>query len=120
MNLALPDFRSSVNGASELTLRLLRSRLHSMSGNRDPVHIAACLQWQTRCGAIVPDPSREGVQKVWDVPAVSQKDEDEAAQNQAWRVRLISVAAPHSFHFISFYLFTAYEEVTQLVKDNMT
>jgi len=24
------------------------------------------------------------------------------------------------FHFISFYLFTAYEEVTQLVKDNTT
>jgi len=43
MDLALPAFLSSVNGASELTLLLLPSRLHSMSGNRDPVYIAACL-----------------------------------------------------------------------------
>jgi len=63
MDLALPAFLSSVNGALELTLLLLPSRLHSMSGNRYPIYIAACLEWQTRCGAAVPDPSRAGFRR---------------------------------------------------------
>jgi len=33
---------------------------------------------------------------------------------------MYSISNNISFHFISFYLFTAYEEVTQLVKDNTT
>jgi len=76
MDLALPAFLSSVNGALELTLLLLPSCLHSMSGNRDPVYTAACLEWQTRCGAAVPEPLRAGVQKVWDAVVVSQKYEE--------------------------------------------
>ena len=58
VDLALPAFLSSVNGALELTLRLIPSRLHAVSGNCDPVYVAACLEWQTRCGAAVPDPVR--------------------------------------------------------------
>jgi len=58
MDLALPAFLSSVIGALELTLLLLPSRLLSMSGNRDPVYFAVCLEWQTRCCAAVPDSSR--------------------------------------------------------------
>src|SRR5664279_804557 len=63
MDLALPAFLSSVNGASELTLKLLPNRLHAVSGNRDPVSIAVCLEWQTLCGSVVPDPARAGVQR---------------------------------------------------------
>jgi len=43
IDLALPAFLSSGNSSLELTLLLLPSRLHSMSGNRDPVYIVACL-----------------------------------------------------------------------------
>ena len=102
MDLALPAFLWSVNGASELTLKLLPSRLHAVSGNRDPVCIAACLEWQTRCGSVVPDPARAGVQKSWDAPIVSRKREEvlSAAQNQIGRARLIAAAAPHSGDFL--------------------
>ena len=102
VDLALPAFLSSVNGASELTLRLLPSRLHTVSGNRDSVCVAACLEWQTRCDAAVPDPARAGVQKAWDAPVVSRKREEllSAAQNQAGRARLIAAAAPHSGDFL--------------------
>ena len=47
----LPAFLSSVNGASELTLRLIPNRLPAVSGNRDPVYFTASLEWETRCGA---------------------------------------------------------------------
>jgi len=82
---------------------LLPSRLHSMSGNRNPVYIADCLEWQTKCGAAVPDPSRAGAQKLWHAPAVNQKYEEvlSAAQNQAGHARLIVVAAPHSGDFLN-------------------
>ena len=46
-DLALPAFLSSVNGAADLTMKLLPSRLHDVSGDRDPVCVAACLEWQT-------------------------------------------------------------------------
>jgi hypothetical protein len=102
VDLALPSFLSSVNGASELTLQLLPSRLHSLSGSHDPVYLAACMEWQTRCAAAVPDLARAGVQKAWDAPVVSRKYEEvmSAAQNQAGRARLIAAAAPHSGDFL--------------------
>ena len=72
----MPAFLSSVNGASELTLRLIPNRLHAVSGNCDPVYMAASLEWQTRCGAAVPDPVTASVQKAWDAPGVSRKYEE--------------------------------------------
>jgi hypothetical protein len=102
VDLALPAFLSSVNGASELTLLLIPRRLHSVSSSSDPVYVAACLEWQTRCNAAVPEPARAGVQKAWDEPVVSRKREEvmSAAQNQAGRARLIAAAAPHSGDFL--------------------
>ena len=73
VDFALPAFLSSVNGASELTLRLIPNRLHAVSGNCDPVYVAASMEWQTRCGAAVPDPVTASVQKAWDAPVVSRK-----------------------------------------------
>jgi len=103
MDLALLACLSSVNGALELTLLLLPSRLHSISGNRDPAYIATCLEWLTNCGAAGPDPSRAGVQKVWDTPVVNQIYEEvlSAAQNRAGRARLIAVVARHSGDFLN-------------------
>ena len=103
VDLALPAFLSSVNGASELTRRLLPSRFQAASGNGDPVYIAACLEWQSRCSVAVPDPVRASVQKAWDAPVMSRKYEEvlSAAQNQAGRARLIAVAAPHSGDFLN-------------------
>ena len=67
MDLALPAFQSSDNGASELTfLRLIPHHHHAMSGNRDPVYVVASLEWETRCGAAVPGPVRTSAQKAWD------------------------------------------------------
>jgi len=99
MGHALPAFLSSVNDALELTVLLLPSRQHSMSGNHDLVYIAACLKWQTSCGAAVPDPSRAGVQKVWDASVESHKSEE--SQNQAGRCRLLAVTAPHFGDFLT-------------------
>ena len=102
VDLALLAYRSSVNGASELTLRLIPSCLHAVSGNCDPVYIAACLEWQTRCGAAVPEPVRAGVQQAWDAPVVNRIREEvlSAAHNQAGRARPIAAAAPHSGDFL--------------------
>ena len=59
LNLALPAFLSSVNGASELTLRLIPNRLPAVRcGNHNPVYVAASLEWEERCGAAVQDPVR--------------------------------------------------------------
>jgi len=72
------------------------SRIHSMSGNRDPVYTAACLQWQTRnSAAAVTVSSRAGFQKVWDAPVLSQTFEEvlSGAQYQAGRDRLIAVSS---------------------------
>ena len=102
VDLALPAFLSSVHGASELTLQLLPTRLHAVSGIRDPLCIAACLEWQTRCDAAVLDSERVSIQRTWDAPLVSRKREEvlSAAQNQAGRARLIAAAAPHSGDFL--------------------
>ena len=99
--MALPAFLFSINGASDLTLKLLPSRLHTVSGSSDPICTAACLEWQTLCDAAVPDSVRAGVQKAWDEPVVSRKrDVLSAAQSQAERARLIAAAAPHSGDFL--------------------
>lgn len=102
VDLALPAFLSSVNGASELTLRLLPSRLLSVSGNLDPVCAAACLEWVNRYDAAVPDPVKASVQKAWDAPIVTWKYEEvlQSAQDQAGRARLLAAAAPHSGDFL--------------------
>ena len=96
--LALPAFLSSVNSATEPTLQLLPARLHASSSNRDPVYIAANLEWQLPSTAVLPDESRIGVQKAWNTPLVSRKLEDVIifAQTQVGRARLIAAAAPHS------------------------
>jgi hypothetical protein len=101
-DLALPAFLSSVNGAASFTLKLLPSRLHAVSGDRDPACVAACLEWQTRCASTVPDPAKSGIQKAWDLPVVSRKREEllSAAQTQVGRARLIAAAAPHSGDFL--------------------
>ena len=101
-DLALPAFLSSVNGAADLTMKLLPSRLHEVSGDRDPVCVAACLEWQTRSASIVPDPAKSGIQKAWDLPVVSRKREEllSAAQSQVGLARLIAAAAPHSGDFL--------------------
>ena len=65
-----------VNGAADLTMKLLPSRLHEVSGDRDPVCVAACLEWQTRSASTVPDPAKSGIQKAWDLPVVSRKREE--------------------------------------------
>ena len=62
-DLALPAFLSSVNGAAYLTMKLLPSRLHAVSCNYDPVYVAACVEWQTRCSSAVPDPASPSVQR---------------------------------------------------------
>ena len=101
-DLALPAFLSSVNSASELTLQLLPARLQAVSSTRDPVYIAANLEWQQRSTVVVPDGSRTGAQKAWDTPLVSRKLEEviSAAQTQVGRARLIAAAAPHSGDFL--------------------
>ena len=101
-DLALPAFLSSVNSASELTLQLLPARLHAVSSMRDPVYIAANLEWQQRSTVVVPDGSRTGAQKAWDTPLVNRKLEEvlSAAQTQVGRARLIAAAAPHSGDFL--------------------
>ena len=101
-SIALLAFRSSVNSASPLTLRLLPSRLHAASGNCDSVCVAACLEWQTRGASPVPDSATVGVHKVWNVLLVNLKREKllSAAQNQAGRVRLTAAAAPHFGDFL--------------------
>ena len=71
MDVALPAFISLVNGASELTLRLISNRLPVVSGNLDPVYVVASLEWEERCGPAVSDP-----------------------------VRAIGAAAPHSSDFL--------------------
>ena len=76
IDLALPAFLSHVNGASELTLSLLPSRLRSVSGNLDPVSAAAYLEWKNRYDAAEPDPVRASVQKAWNAPIVSSKYEE--------------------------------------------
>ena len=72
-DLALPAFLPSVNGASELILKLLPSSLHAASANCDPLCIVASLEWQTRCNSTVPDPVVVGIQKAWDSIVMSQK-----------------------------------------------
>ena len=70
---------------------------------RDPVYIAANLEWQQRSTVVVPDGSRIGVQKAWDTPLVSRKLEEvisSAAQTQVGRARLIAAAAPHTGDFL--------------------
>ena len=62
-DLALPAFLSSVYGGTELTLRLLPSRLHVVSTTFDPAHVAASLEWQNRFGLAETDPVRASVQK---------------------------------------------------------
>jgi len=101
-DLALPAFLSSINGASELVLQLLPSRLHAAAGVSDPICIEACLEWQTRCSLAIPDAARAGIQKAWDKPLVSRKLEEvmSAAQTQVGRARLIAAAAPHSGDFL--------------------
>ncbi len=74
-DLALPAFLASVNGAAKLTLQLLPSRLHAVSGNLDPLCVAASIEWQSRCNTAVPDSARAGIQKAWDMPIVSRKSE---------------------------------------------
>ena len=102
VDLALPAFLSSCNGASDLTLRLLPSRLHAVSGNLDPVCTAACLEWKNRYDATEPDPVKASVQKAWDAPVVSSKREEvlSSAQDQAGRARLLAATAPHSGDFL--------------------
>ena len=102
VDLALPAFLSSVNGASALTLRLLPSRLRSMSSNLDPVYVAACVEWKDRYDAAEPDTVRASVQKAWDAPIVCWRREEvlQSAQDQAGRARLLAVAAPHSGDFL--------------------
>ena len=101
-DLALPAFLSSVSGASELIVRLLPSRLHNSSAERDSLYVAACQQWQSLCNSAVPDPTSIGIQKAWDAPLVDKKREMvlSAAQNQVGRARLIAAAAPHSGDFL--------------------
>ena len=101
-DLALPAFLSSVNGAADLILQLLPTRLHAVSGSLDPLCVVACLEWQTHYNATIPDRTMAGVQKAWDGPVVSRKREELllAAQNQAGRARLIAAAAPHSGDFL--------------------
>ena len=101
-DLALPAFLYSVNGASDLVLQLLPSRFSNSSGTLDQIYVAASLEWQTRCNSVVPEASRAGVQKAWDVPLVIRKHEEVllAAQTQAGRARLIAAAAPHSGDFL--------------------
>ena len=101
-DLALPAFLSSVNGASELILKLLPSSLRAASANCDPLCIVASLEWQTRCNSTVPDPVVVGIQKAWDSPVMSQKQKKvwSAAHNQAGRARLIAAACPRSGDFL--------------------
>ena len=101
-DLALPAFLASVNGAANLTLQLLPSRMHAVSGNLDPISVAACIEWQSRCNTAVPDSARAGIQKAWDMPIVSRKSEQvmSAADTQVGRARLIAAAAPHSGDFL--------------------
>ena len=101
-DLALPAFLSSVAGSSNLTIRLLPSRLHAASGLQDALYITACLEWQTRCNAVVPDLARLKIQKAWDLPLVNRRLEEvmSAAKTQAGRARLIAAAAPHSGDFL--------------------
>ena len=103
MNLALPAFLSSVNGAVELTIQLLPSRLHAVSSTNDPVYVAASLEWQAHCNSAVPDSAQAGHQnKAWDIPCVNRKREVviSAAQSQAGLARLIAATAPHSDDFL--------------------
>jgi hypothetical protein len=101
-DLSLPAFLSSVNGSAALALQLLPSRFHVSSGIQDPVYVTASLEWQSRCRSAVPESSRAGVQKAWDVPLVNQKGEEvlSAAQSPVGRARLIAAAAPHSGDFL--------------------
>ena len=46
MDFALPAFLSSFNGAVELNVQLLPSRLHAVSSTCNPVYVAASLEWQ--------------------------------------------------------------------------
>ena len=93
---------ASVNGAAKLTLQLLPSRLHAVSGNLDPLCVAACFEWQSRCNTAVPESAQAGIQKAWDMPIVSRKSEQvmSAALTQVGRARLIAAAAPHSGDFL--------------------
>ena len=63
VDLALPAFLSSVSGASKLTLQLLPSRLHALSGSNDPIFVTACLEWQTKYDVSIPDIQQELVFK---------------------------------------------------------
>jgi len=102
-DLALPAFLSSVAGSSNLTLRLLPSRLHGISGLQDAHYISACLEWQARCNAVVPDTERLSIQKAWDVPLVQRKLQEvmSAANTQVGRARLFAATAPHSGDFLN-------------------
>jgi len=101
-DLALPAFLSSINGASDLIMQLLPSRLHVTAGISDPICVEASLEWQTRCSSAIPDAGRAAIQKAWDKPLVSRKLEGvmSAAQTQVGRARLIAAAAPHSGDFL--------------------
>jgi len=74
-----------------------------MSGNRDPVYIAACLEMadEMQCSSTgsIEGRGSEGM----GCAVVSQKYEEvlSAAQNQARHARLIAVAAPHSGDFLN-------------------
>ena len=48
-DLALSAFLSSVNGAVELTQRLVPNRFHTVSDKLYLVNVATSLEWQTRC-----------------------------------------------------------------------
>jgi hypothetical protein len=105
VDLALPAFLSSCNGASDLTLRLLPSRIHEVSGNLDPVCTAACLEWKNRYDVTEPVPVKASVQKAWDAPVVSLKREEvlSSAQDQVGRSQLLAATAPHSGDFLHAY-----------------
>jgi hypothetical protein len=60
MDFTLPAFLSSVNGAKELTIQLLPSRLHGVSSTYDLVYVAASLEWQANCNSAFPDSAHAG------------------------------------------------------------
>jgi len=95
--IVLPGFLSSMIGCTDLSRKLLQSRLQSMTGSLD--FIDACEQLTRRAPAIPPFDQRR---KKWDLPLVDSTSSLllNTTPNQAAVARLSAVLAQHAGAFL--------------------